>query len=92
MTGAALLDLAREAFWVTLVVAGPAMIAGLIVGLAIALFQALTQVQEMTLVFVPRLVVMFLTLAIALPFMGSALGQFTTRIFALIATGGDGGP
>lgn len=92
MTGAELLDLAREAFWVTLVVAGPAMIAGLLVGFAIALLQALTQVQEMTLVFVPRLVVMFITLAIALPFMGSALGRFTMKIFALIAAGGAGAP
>jgi flagellar biosynthetic protein FliQ len=88
MTGAEILDVAREAFWVTLTVAGPAMIAGLIVGLAIALLQALTQVQEMTLVFVPRLVVMFLVLAIALPFMGSSLGAFATKLYAMIAAGG----
>jgi flagellar biosynthetic protein FliQ len=88
MSGAELVDLAREAFWVTLVVAGPAMIAGLIVGLCIALLQALTQVQEMTLVFVPRIVVMFIVIAATLPFMGATLGRFSTRIFAMIA-GGD---
>lgn len=88
MTGAELLDLAREGFFVTLLVAGPAMIAGLFVGLAIALIQALTQVQEMTLVFVPRIVVMFLVIAVTLPFMGSTLGRYSTKIFALIA-GGD---
>jgi flagellar biosynthetic protein FliQ len=88
MSGAELVDLAREAFWVTLVVAGPAMIAGLIVGLCIALLQALTQVQEMTLVFVPRIVVMFIVIAVTLPFMGATLGRFSTRIFAMIA-GGD---
>jgi flagellar biosynthetic protein FliQ len=88
MSGAELVDIAREAFWVTLVVAGPAMIAGLIVGLCIALLQALTQVQEMTLVFVPRIVVMFIVIAVTLPFMGATLGRFSTRIFAMIA-GGD---
>lgn len=85
MTGAELLDLAREGFWVTLLVAGPAMIAGLLVGLAIALVQALTQVQEMTLVFVPRIVVMFLVIAVTLPFMGATLGRYVTKIFELIA-------
>ncbi|MCB2112217.1 MAG: flagellar biosynthesis protein FliQ [Parvularculaceae bacterium] len=87
MTGAELLDLAREGFWVTLLVAGPAMIAGLIVGLAIALVQALTQVQEMTLVFVPRIIVMFLVIGLTLPFMGATLGRYATKIFALIAGG-----
>ncbi len=86
--GAALLDIAREAFWVTLLVAGPAMIAGLVVGLIIAVLQALTQVQELTLVFVPRIVVMFAVIAIALPFMGAALGGFSLRLFALIAGNG----
>ena len=87
MSGAELLDLAREGFLVTLLVAGPAMIAGLLVGLGIALIQALTQVQEMTLVFVPRIVVMFLVIAVALPFMGATLGRFATKIFAIIAGG-----
>ncbi len=87
MTGAELLDLAREAFWVTLLVAGPAMLAGLLVGLAIALIQALTQVQEMTLVFVPRIVVMFGVIALTLPFMGATLGRFTTKLFTIIAGG-----
>jgi len=87
MTGAELLDLAREGFWVTLLVAGPAMIAGLLVGLAVALIQALTQVQEMTLVFVPRIIVMFFVIAVTLPFMGATLGHFTIKIFAAIAGG-----
>ena len=87
MTGAELLDLAREAFWVAILVSGPAMLAGLIVGFAIALLQALTQVQEMTLVFVPRIIVMFLVIALTLPFMGATLGRFATKIFAIIAGG-----
>ncbi|MEE2690292.1 MAG: flagellar biosynthesis protein FliQ [Pseudomonadota bacterium] len=86
--GAEILEIAREAFWVTLQVAGPAMLAGLVVGLVIALLQALTQVQEMTLVFVPRIVVMFIVIALALPFMGAALGGFAVRLYAMIAAGG----
>lgn len=88
ISGAEILEIAREAFWVTLVVAGPAMLAGLVVGLAIALLQALTQVQELTLVFVPRIIVMFITISIALPFMGAALGGFALKLYALIAAGG----
>ena len=87
MSGAEILEIAREAFFVTLVVAGPAMLAGLLVGLAIALIQALTQVQELTLVFIPRIVVMFVVMALSLPFMGAALGAFATKLYAMIAGG-----
>ena len=89
--GADILEIAREAFWVTLMVAGPAMLAGLAVGLAIALLQALTQVQELTLVFVPRIIVMFIVIAISLPFMGGALGKFSISLYDMIAAGGIGG-
>ncbi|MEL6361103.1 MAG: flagellar biosynthetic protein FliQ [Pseudomonadota bacterium] len=88
MTGAEILDIAREAFLVTLLAAGPAMIAGLVVGLSIALLQALTQVQEMTLVFVPRIVIMFLVLSLTLPFIGGVLGRFAIKLYGLIANGG----
>jgi flagellar biosynthetic protein FliQ len=91
MTGAELLDLAREGLWVTLLIAGPAMIAGLLVGFAVALLQALTQVQEMTLVFVPRIIVMFLVIAATLPFMGAQLGRFAVKIFEAIAGGAPAG-
>lgn len=91
MGGAEILEIAREAFWVTLLVAGPAMAAGLAVGLVIALLQALTQVQELTLVFVPRIVVMFVVIALCLPFMGGALGRFAIDLYERIAAGGIGG-
>ena len=87
MSGAEILDIAREGFWVTLLVAGPPLAAGLVVGLSIALIQALTQVQEMTLVFIPRLIVMFIVMGVCLPFMGATLGAYATRLFALIAGG-----
>ena len=73
MTGPEVLDIARQAIWVMLEASAPMMIVALLVGLVIALFQALTQVQEMTLVFVPKIVAIFLTLLISLPFMGSVM-------------------
>lgn len=88
ITGMEILEIAREAFMVTLMVAGPAMLAGLLVGLGIALIQALTQVQELTLVFVPRIVVMFIVIAVFLPFMGATLGEFALKLYAMIAGGG----
>lgn len=87
MSGAEVLDVARDGIWTLLKVAGPLMIVGLLVGVVIALFQALTQIQEMTLVFVPKIIAMFLTLLVALPFMGAALAGYMDRIAALIASG-----
>ena len=86
MTGAEVLDVGRDAVYTILVVAGPVMAIGLVVGLIIALFQSLTQIQEMTLTFVPKILAIFLSLLILMPFMGSAMAglmaQLTERIVA----------
>ncbi len=87
MTGPETLDLARESIFVLLQVSGPIMLVALGVGLTIALFQALTQIQEMTLVFVPKILSIFISLSIALPFMGQTLGSYMERIMARIAAG-----
>lgn len=87
MNGADLIDVARDAIFTLLVVASPVMAVALFVGLIIALFQALTQIQEMTLVFIPKIIAIFLTLLVSLPFMGSALAAYMDRIIALIASG-----
>jgi flagellar biosynthesis protein FliQ len=71
MTGAEALDVAREGIWVLILVSAPMMIIGLVVGVVIALFQALTQIQEMTLVFVPKIIAIFVTMLLSLPFMGA---------------------
>ncbi|MBO0344963.1 flagellar biosynthesis protein FliQ [Roseibium limicola] len=84
MTGGEVLDLAREGVWTMILVAGPVMIVGLVVGVVIALFQALTQIQEMTLVFVPKILAIFFTLLLTLPFMGQLLAGFMDRIGELI--------
>ena len=86
MTGTEALDLGREALWTTVMMAGPAMIVGLLVGVGIALFQALTQVQEMTLVFVPKIVAIFIALLLFLPMMGGLIAVFAQDTFARIAS------
>ena len=87
MTGAEILDIARDGIWTLLKVAAPLMLVGLLVGIVIALFQALTQIQEMTLVFIPKIIAIFLTMLIALPFMGAALGGYMNRVAAHIVGG-----
>ena len=85
MNGLEALDLGRDALWTTVWMCAPAMIAGLVVGLVIAFFQALTQIQEMTLVFVPKIMAIFAALLIFLPLMGALLAGFSEQIFARIA-------
>lgn len=88
MDGAVVLDIARDGIWVMVIVAGPVMIVGLVVGVLIALFQALTQIQEMTLVFVPKILAIFFAMLVALPFMGATMAAYMTRVADLIVTGG----
>ena len=88
MTGGEVLDIAREGIWTLIIVSAPMMLVGLGVGVIIALFQALTQIQEMTLVFVPKIVAIFVTLLIALPFIGGAMGAYMARISEMIVSGG----
>ena len=71
-----------ETVWITLLVAAPVLIVGLVVGVLISLFQAVTQVQEMTLVFVPKIVACLIALVAALPWMMNLLISFTHNIFA----------
>jgi flagellar biosynthesis protein FliQ len=87
MTGADVLDIARDSLVTIVLVAGPLMAVALLVGVVIGLLQALTQVQEMTLVFVPKIVAMFLVALLALPLMGSLMNGFMGRIVERIISG-----
>ena len=87
MNGPEVLDIARSGIFSLLKLSGPLMIAGLVVGVVIALMQALTQIQEMTLVFVPKIIAVFLMLLLTLPFMGQALAAYMDMIFERIITG-----
>lgn len=84
--GAAIL-MARSALLLLLTIVGPMLIASLIVGVVIGLLQALTQVQEMTLTFVPKLVAIGLVLLLSLPMIGQALAGFMAEIGAHIIAG-----
>jgi flagellar biosynthetic protein FliQ len=87
MTGPEVLDIAREGIIVFLKVSMPVMLIGLAVGLAISVVQALTQVQEQTLIYVPKIISIFLGLMLLMPFMSDALAHYMTRIASRIATG-----
>src|ERR1700760_2112367 len=87
MTGAETLDVARDAIWTIVVVSSPLMIVGLVVGVVVSLFQALTQIQEQTLVFVPKILAIFVTLILALPFMADSLHSHMLRISSRIIGG-----
>lgn len=86
MTPADVIDIVREALWVLIKVAGPVMIVGLVVGVVISLLQALTQVQEMTLTFVPKILAIFAALLVFLPFMMSTMIAFMGDIALRIAS------
>lgn len=88
MTGPEVLDVARDSLWTILAVGGPLMGVTLVVGVAVSLIQALTQIQEQTLVFVPKILALFVALLIALPFMGDHMAGYMARIAGKIATGG----
>lgn len=80
MTEVEILEVCRQAVYVLLAIISPVMLIGLGVGLVIALFQALTQIQEMTLAFVPKILVVFISLIVLAPFMLRQLFTFTLEI------------
>jgi len=82
------IEISRDALIVMLKIGAPVMLVALLTGLSISLVQALTQIQEMTLAFVPKILVIFLSLLIFLPFMMTSLTTFSERLFdRIIALG-----
>ncbi len=86
MTPQTVIAIAREALTVTLLVASPMLIFGLVIGLIISIFQAVTQINEMTLTIVPKIVAVAVSLLIFLPWMINLLIDFTRHMFAMIPT------
>ena len=84
MTPQMVVSIGREALTLTLMVAGPMLLFGLIIGLAIAIFQAVTQINEMTLTFVPKILAIGMALLVFLPWMINLLTDFTRHMFELI--------
>lgn len=85
MNGAEVMDVGRDALWLTIQLAAPILIVGLVVGVTIGLFQALTQIQEQTLIYAPKIIAIFVSLLLFLPLMGAMLGGFMRTIAARIA-------
>ncbi len=85
MSGAEVLDVGRDALWLTIQLCAPVLLVGLIVGVGIGLFQALTQIQEQSLVYAPKIIAIFVSLLLFLPLMGGLLGAFMREIAARIS-------
>ena len=88
MEAATAIELARAALVLTLTIAGPMLFGALITGVVIGLMQALTQIQEQTLTFVPKIIVMGITLLLSFPMIGAALGDFMAVLGDKIVQGG----
>ena len=86
MNTAEVIQISRDAIVVLLKMGTPVMLIALIVGLTVSLFQALTQIQEMTLAFVPKIIVIFASILVFLPFMLSTLTTFTHEVADKIVT------
>lgn len=84
MNPTAVVDLGRQALEVTLMIAAPLFLAALVTGLIVSVFQAATQINEMTLSFVPKLVAIFITLVLAGPWMITVLTDFMRRLYESI--------
>jgi flagellar biosynthetic protein FliQ len=87
MTGPEVLEVARDSIWTIVIVSSPMLVVGLVVGVVISLIQALTQIQEQTLAFVPKILAIFVTLLLALPFMADAMHSHMMRISSRIIGG-----
>ena len=85
MSGAEVLGVGRDAIWLTIQLCAPIMLVGLVVGVGIGLVQALTQIQEATLVYAPKIVAVFVALLVFLPLMGALMGGFMRSIAERIA-------
>ncbi len=79
------ITLGREMLWTVVLVAAPAMVVGMLVGIIMALFQAITSVQEQTLTMIPKIMAVGLTLVLLAPFIMRTLATFTTNVFMALA-------
>ncbi|MBM3952695.1 MAG: flagellar biosynthesis protein FliQ [Rhodospirillales bacterium] len=85
MDQVAVIEIGRDSLWQILIISAPLLIAGMVVGIVISLFQALTTIQEITLTFVPKIVAVFVATVVFLPFMMTTLIEFSHGLFDRIA-------
>ena len=86
MTPEMAITIGREAVLTMLLVSAPILISGLVIGLSISILQAITQVHEMTLTFIPKIVIVALSLLVFLPWIINKITDFTIRLFGIIET------
>lgn len=86
MTQQMAIEICKEAVWTALFVAAPMLISGLVVGIVVSLFQAVTQIQEMTLTFIPKILAVVVVMILTLPWVMNVLLSYTTEIFDVIRT------
>ncbi|HJU31162.1 MAG TPA: flagellar biosynthetic protein FliQ [Hyphomicrobiaceae bacterium] len=87
MNQADALDIVQSALWTVIVASGPAVGAAMAIGIIIALLQALTQVQEVTLTFIPKIIVILLVSSLTAPFIGSVIYSFAEMVYSRIEVG-----
>ena len=85
MTPEFVITFGRESMWVAFLLAAPPLLAALVVGLLISIFQAVTQIQEMTLAIIPKMLAVMIALAVSFPWLLETLTAYTTSVFSTIA-------
>jgi len=86
MTDQMVLNIVRDSFYYVLLISGPILLVSLVVGLMISIFQAATSISEQTLTFVPKIIAVFATVVLLVPFIIQKIKFFTTQIFNLISS------
>ncbi len=81
MTEDVVLSLGRDAIWTTVLLAGPLLIAALVVGLVVSILQAITQINEATLTFIPKMLAIVVMMVILAPWMTQMITSYTTELF-----------
>jgi len=84
MNEAMIIDMTRDALFITLLISGPMLLVGLVVGLVVGVFQAITQIHEMTLTFIPKIVAVGLVMILLLPWMLQKFSDYTINLFSMI--------
>jgi flagellar biosynthetic protein FliQ len=87
MNQADALDIVQSALWTVIVASGPAVGAAMAIGIVIALLQALTQVQEITLTFIPKIIVILVVSSLTAPFVGAVIFTFAEQVYSRIEVG-----
>jgi flagellar biosynthesis protein FliQ len=80
------IDIGKQALWITLVISGPLLVVGLVVGVFIGILQAVTQIHEMTLTYIPKILAIFGVFTLLMPWMAIKMIDYTINLFNLIPT------